>query len=216
MNAVSFARRGSIPVDIPSPGIFTFPALSPAFCEALVEEVYAYKEWAKQHRVPLTAPNSMNRYGLALDALGLGTWAEQLADLFVEPIRRNHFPDFAPITPSGVYGFVVEYEQGKQTRLNPHYDAPSALTLNVALTSSYDYEGGELVFYGARCTRHAMERSEISYELEHSIGRGLVHLGRRMHAAKPITSGRRFNLILWCSAKRTSRKHPAWCGGGRA
>lgn len=37
--------------------------------------------------------------------------------------------------------------------------------------------------------------------VKHALGRMYIHRGKHLHKAKPITSGSRMNLILWCKAK---------------
>jgi len=34
--------------------------------------------------------------------------------------------------------------------------------------------------------------------LRHAAGRAIVHNGRALHSSKDITSGERYNLIVWC------------------
>ena len=52
-----------------------------------------------------------------------------------------------------------------------------------------DHEGGELVFEA--------DESHQSFGLEHELGVGVLHLGSRLHQALPITSGERWNLVIF-------------------
>ena len=51
------------------------------------------------------------------------------------------------------------------------------------------------------------------FQFQHTVGMGILHRGRHMHQAMPISSGHRLNLILWArsSAWRT-QNGCAMCG----
>ena len=36
-------------------------------------------------------------------------------------------------------------------------------------------------------------------QIDHQIGRGILHLGEHKHRANKLISGERFNLIIWLS-----------------
>ena len=60
-------------------------------------------------------------------------------------------------------------------------------------------------------------RSEEDFAIPHMLGRAILHRGRHRHGAHPVTSGERYNLILWCSSSRFANQYdsqacPAWCG----
>jgi len=194
------------------PSVYVFDARRPSLCQDLLE---------LSAKVEKAAPNSMNHYGTVLHDPGarpktkrgepqstLTWWLRKMVRVFVQPIATAHYKDFKALqTP---YAFTVEYSS-KQRALAPHIDAPSAVTLNVCLGG--DFDGGALVFSGRRCKRHELDpvRDEEIYEVPQKIGQAIVHLGHHQHRARQITRGTRTNLILWCSAKRRSRKHPSWC-----
>ena len=96
------------------------------------------------------------------------------------------------------------------------------MTLNVNL--GRDFFGGELVFYGPKEERHAHPTTYHTWE-DGGVGHGVLHLGKQVrhpaattrtrarrrwrppppragrtpqvHAALPISSGERLNLVMW-------------------
>lgn len=158
------------------PNIFVFDLFPPALCESLLERIA---------KTPSEPPNSMNKYGADLDDLGLKRWASQLKSHFVAPVARDYYPECGKL--GAPYGFVVQYERGKQRSLAAHIDEPSLVTLNVCL--GREFVGGDLVFLGPRKERHVVK---------HAPGQAIIHRGHHLHRAEPIERGHRTNLILWC------------------
>ncbi len=169
-------------IEQPHPNVFVFDLFTPLICEALLGRIA---------EAPSEAPNSMNKYGVDLHegSLGLSGWLRTVMNKHVAPIARDYYPEVGKL--SAMYGFVVNYAVGKQRKLAAHIDEPSDVTLNVCLGTQF--EGGELVFMGPR---------EEKFEVEHKVGRAIIHRGHHLHQAKAITSGKRTNLILWCSERR--------------
>ena len=170
-------------------GIYVFPLFSPIYCRRILREV------AKHPQDPADQPNGLNRYGARLADVGLTSLADHLLNEVVKPLAKRFFP---AEKLAEQYGFIVDYEQGKQRGLVTHYDA-SDVTLNVCLGRKF--EGGTLVF------------SDPTVELDHKIGQAVLHHGTRLHRAKPLESGQRSNLILWCRRKR-KRLPPIWTTKG--
>lgn len=48
-------------------------------------------------------------------------------------------------------------------------------------------------------------------EVEHHVTEGLLHRGQHMHGALPISSGTRWNLIVWMRASRERNKLCPMC-----
>ena len=98
--------------------------------------------------------------------------------------------------------FIVKYALGEDTELANHFDN-AEITLNVAI--SQDYEGGELVFnnYTGSIT------SRIGYE--HKYCHGVLHRGSHNHQALPITSGERWNLIIWARSSEIRANYCPMC-----
>lgn len=159
------------------PGVYIFDLLTPRACAALL--------WAFE-RLPNDAPNTMNKYGKRVTGAAMRTTMAKLMEE-VEDIRRSAFPDIAPLKKNP-YAFVVDYTPDTQKGLAKHYDS-SDVTLNVCL--GHEFKGGDLMFY----------QGHKSYIIPHRIGQAIVHRGSQGHRAMPLKSGRRTNLILWCSAR---------------
>jgi len=165
----------------------------------------------------------MNNYGAILDHFGFKKALSELVSQVIQPLADCLYPpEFSK--KHGLdshHGFLVEYELGKDTKLDFHRD-DSEITLNLCLGSKF--EGGDLYFGGVRCARHR-EVPPFSSEgrfIGHAVGAGLLHLGAHRHAATNITKGHRRNLIVWCSSsgfrKELDAKNgccqccPSWCG----
>jgi hypothetical protein len=77
------------------------------------------------------------------------------------------------------------------TALDMHHDA-SEVTLNVCL--GREFEGGGLQFCG---DFGSFDHRKARLAWQHTPGVALLHLGRQRHGAETITSGERYNLIVW-------------------
>lgn len=51
------------------------------------------------------------------------------------------------------------------------------------------------------CLQVPLSEAECS-EVEHRVTEGLLHRGQHMHGALPISSGQRWNLIVWMRASQ--------------
>lgn len=168
----------------PHPGIFVFKLFTRGQCD----------NWRRlidgQRDPEIKGPNTMNRYGVNLG----GSLRPHLSNLVINTVEHFalNFYGLGPLKKNP-YAFAVDYSPGTQRSLKAHYDQ-SDVTLNVCLGTVFD--GGELVFDGK-----GRERIVI----EHKVGQAIVHLGSRVHRAKPVTAGNRTNLILWCAAKKGQR-----------
>ena len=152
----------------------------------LVDEVDAYGSSG----LPTARPNSMNKYGLVMNEIGMEPVFDSLQATVLQPIAQLLFP-----TEGGSldrhHSFVVQYEMGKDLGLDMHTDN-SDVTFNVCL--GRDFDGAGLTFCGHM--GHA-EHRHFSYRHKHVKGHCIVHLGRRRHGADEITRGERLNLIIW-------------------
>ncbi len=163
-------------IEEPAPGVFVFDALAPGFCERLLTET---------EQLESAAPNSMNKYGLVLEDVGLGAFGERLLRTIVRPLARRFYPRIGELRRC--HGFVVRYTRNQRS-LDLHYDQ-SDVTLNICLGP--EFTGGRLVFRD--------NEGKALAKLDHVVGRAVLHLGSHLHQAQAIRSGRRSNLILWCS-----------------
>lgn len=213
------ARRAVLRAE--GPGVYSFPLFRPAFCEALRLEVHRFEHWAAHHAAPVTRPNSMNRYGVVLEELGLEPLLDALLEDWTVPLARELFPAFAGATLDHHHGFVVEYAPDGDRELALHTD-DSEVTLNACLGTAF--EGGALYFRGLRCGGHAgtPARPEECFEYAHAPGRAVIHAGAHRHGAAPLTAGSRTNVILWCRSTRYDRRRTPtracapWCGAAHA
>ena len=74
------------------------------------------------------------------------------------------------------------------------------MTLNVNL--GHAFSGGELAFYKL----HAGDGPQLFHEWG-EVGHGVLHLGRQVHSALPITDGERENLVVWMRSSAWRRQH---------
>ena len=211
------------------PGLWILPVLDPVWCEALRDEVVAYRAWAARAGVRVEAPNSMNRYGLILDGAREGDEAQNPPLLDLAPLRQALLPLTARLFPEvggaaldDHHGFVVSYALEGDRALDFHAD-DAEVTLNLCLGGGF--AGGDLWFEGRRCLRHldAPTRPEEHVIYAHTPGVALLHAGAHRHGAHAITAGRRENLILWMRAGGLRAAHdpalgfgdacPPWCAG---
>lgn len=159
------------------PGVYVFDAFTKDFCRKLLAQVERHEP---------EAPNSMNKYGLVLRDAGYGRLCEHLLESVVKPLTRRFYPGVGELRK--YHGFIVSYDPEKQGSLDLHEDS-SSVTLNVCLGRKFT--GGKLLFYD--------DGGEEVACIGHKVGQAVLHLGERQHEAKPIRSGTRTNLILWCS-----------------
>jgi len=162
----------------------------------------------------------MNRYGAILDDLGFHSLMSHIVRYVVEPLSKRVFPAVAGCGLDGHHAFVVDYSPSTDDRLNWHMD-DAEVTLNLCLGT--DFEGGDLVFRGRRCSWHRdspWTDAEV-FQYAHEPGVVLIHAGTHRHEALPVTSGFRRNLIIWCHSgcyRERVGHHvcPTWCPDHRA
>ena len=177
-------------------GVYALPIFSQQFCELLCAELDAFSRAG----LPCGQPNSMNRFGALLDELGFSPG-------LIDPLMRDWLrPLCAALPPLAAVGgasldrhksFVVTYRIGEDEELSEHYDN-SEVTLNVNL--GIKFEAGELVFYGHRESASSHPLAHHEWETD-GVGHGVLHLGAQIHAALPIASGERRNLVIWMRSR---------------
>ena len=179
-------------------GVYCFPMLTEEACAMLVEEVDGYNASG----LPTSRPNSMNKYGLVLNEIGMEPLFDELQRTVLQRVAERLFPREGASLDRH-HSFVVQYEQGKDLGLDMHVDN-SDVTFNVCL--GREFTGATLSFCGYMGEPH---HRHLSYTYEHVRGHCVVHLGRRRHGADDIASGERMNLIVWNHnlAYRSSRAY---------
>jgi len=174
-------------------GLYTFPMFRPQFCKMFIEEIKHFQGSG----LPVTRPNSMNRYGLVLDEIGFSPMLNNLLLQYVKPLATLLFPHYHGAELNSHHGFIVQYDMDGDQSLNFHFD-DSDVTLNVCLGE--EFEGGNLFFSGI--LEEQSTHGEY-VEVGHTPGTALLHAGHHRHGALPITAGTRYNLIMWCSHHAT-------------
>lgn len=202
------------------PGVFAARLFTPGFVRQLRAEITRLSD----ARIPTRRPNGMNRYGLILSDLPLSAWVDGLVAEYVRPLAHALFP--AHVGPGDArehYAFTVRYASCEDVELAEHRDA-SVATLNVNLNEdSSAFQGSALRF---------VDGDGRARTVEFEPGMAILHLGAYRHAALPIVSGERTNLVVWLHgeggyvrvapypsaeqldvAERWTIRHPAQLGG---
>ncbi len=159
--------------------------------------------------IPLRPPYgiALNRFGAMLDQRSEGYVAtpkfqdfySKLMDKYMRPVGRLLFPEITGFDTQ-TFGFSIQYEPGIDTSLQLHSDA-SAVTLNINLNLPGEkFTGSEVDFYDP-ITGNA---NRVSFE----PGVAMIHRGAIAHAAQPITSGQRRNIVLWLYGDRMAVPSP--------
>jgi hypothetical protein len=202
------------------PRLFAGPLLTLDWCGRLVAEFARLRAWSAAHGIPPVAPNSMSRYGLILDDLGLGAAVRWLTREVLRPLAASRYADLGGADLEDPHAFLVEYGDDADQELGLHVD-DSEVTLNLCLGETF--EGGELYFEGLRCESHRQTPCSTAdtFLYQHAPGRALLHAGKHRHGAHPIRRGRRVNLIVWCRSPATRAAAspgscPEWCRESRA
>ncbi|CAB1450017.1 unnamed protein product [Pleuronectes platessa] len=185
-----------------APRVYRFQVFEKSFCEELVEEL----EHFEQSTAPKGRPNTMNHYGILLNELGFDeNFFTPLREQYLHPLTSLLYPDCGGRCLDSHKAFVVKYDMNEDLDLSYHYDN-AEVTLNVSLGK--DFTEGNLYFGDMR--QVSLSETECS-EVEHRVTEGLLHRGQHMHGALPISSGQRWNLILWMRASKERNKLCPMC-----
>uniref|UniRef100_A0A3B3ZPP9 Fe2OG dioxygenase domain-containing protein n=1 Tax=Periophthalmus magnuspinnatus TaxID=409849 RepID=A0A3B3ZPP9_9GOBI len=188
--------------EVPGQRIYRFPVFEKHFCEELLEEL----EHFEQSAAPKGRPNTMNHYGILLNELGFDLgFITPLREQYLHPITSLLYPDWGGHCLNSQKAFVVKYDMHEDLELSYHYDN-AEITLNVSLGKAFTE--GNLYFGNMR--QVPLSESEC-VEVEHRVTEGLLHRGQHMHGALPISSGQRWNLIIWMRASQVRNKLCPMC-----
>ena len=188
-----------------SPGVY----LAQFFDPEKLCDLRRYLKEAQSSNIPMRPPYgiALNRFGAMLDQRSEGFLAaprfqslyNQLLDRYMRPIGRLLFPEIMGYDTQ-TFGFSIQYEPGVDTSLQLHSDA-SAVTLNINLNLlDEDFTGSEVDFYDPATGKP----NRLSFE----PGTAMIHRGSIVHAAQPITSGQRTNMVLWLYGDRMQVPSP--------
>lgn len=144
----------------------------------------------------------MNNYGLVLNELGLYNMFQAVMQKYIYPLATllfkqefvNESSDQKLMEFLSHHSFLVKYKLGEDLDLDTHADA-SNITVNLSLGK--EFTGGK-VYYTGQVKGNENQASGKYFEYENVKGRAVIHLGKLMHGAKKLTSGERWNLIMWC------------------
>ncbi|XP_072372375.1 2-oxoglutarate and iron-dependent oxygenase domain-containing protein 2 isoform X2 [Scyliorhinus torazame] len=173
---------------LPTERVYSIPVFTEEFCSQLIGELENFE----QSNMPKGRPNTMNNYGVLLNELGFDeTFITSLREDYLQPITSLLYPDCGGCKLDSHKAFIVKYAVNQDRELSFHYDN-AEVTLNVSLGK--EFSEGNLYFGDMR--QVPISESEC-VEIEHKVSHGLLHRGQHCHGALPISSGERWNLIIW-------------------
>mmetsp|Transcript_104242 Transcript_104242/g.238676 ORF Transcript_104242/g.238676 Transcript_104242/m.238676 type:complete len:484 (+) Transcript_104242:62-1513(+) len=175
--------------------VFSCPIFTEEFCDMVMAEVESFSNCG----LPARRPNSMNRYGLILNHIGLEGMFDRLQDEVLSKMAAHYWPEIGPF--DGHHSFIVRYKEQQDLGLDMHTD-DSDVTFNVCLGK--EFTGAGLSFCGVM---GLSTHRKHTYTLQHKRGSMCFHLGRQRHGADDITSGERFNLIVWNTSRTYRATH---------
>uniref|UniRef100_A0A7S0FLZ6 Fe2OG dioxygenase domain-containing protein n=1 Tax=Minutocellus polymorphus TaxID=265543 RepID=A0A7S0FLZ6_9STRA len=174
--------------------------LTPAGASALRSEL----DKATSSGIPLRRPNAMNRYGCIIDkdvdgAVSLSSltaFVEDLIDNIARPVGRALFNDTVGAKEDVEhFTFTIRYNAEEDMELKEHRDA-SVFTLNINLNlPEENYDGSSLYLLDEEYIGNDGTGTRHLIEFEPDML--LIHRGSVRHAALPISSGTRHNIIIW-------------------
>lgn len=161
---------------------------------------------ARTSGIPSRRPNGMNRFGVIVDIEVDGAvpllheFVTGAVNDYVRPLGRTFFPSkIGPGDDQSMFAFTIRYSKDEDQKLNEHRDA-SVVTLNLNLnvretnSTTNSFTGSSLYF---------VDKDDPSkrYNVSMKPGMALIHTGELRHAALPLQSGERENLIVWLFGK---------------
>lgn len=166
-------------------------------------DLRGYLDHVWDAQIPLRPPYGivLNRGGAMLDRRSEGYLAApsfqafygELLNTYMRPIARLLFPETMGYDTQTL-GFSIHYQPSTDASIQLHTDA-SAVTLNINLNlPGEEFTGSSVGFFDP--TTNKMNG------LNFKPGIAMIHRGRVAHAAQPITSGQRTNLIFWLYGDR--------------
>ncbi|XP_036454256.1 2-oxoglutarate and iron-dependent oxygenase domain-containing protein 2 [Colossoma macropomum] len=186
-----------------APRVYRFPIFTKDFCRDFIEEL----EHFEQSKAPKGRPNTMNNYGILLDELGFDEGLiTPLRERYLRPLSALLYPDCGGQWLDSHKAFVVKYAMHEDLDLSYHYDN-AEVTLNVSLGK--DFTEGNLYFGDMK--EVPLSETEC-VEVEHRVAEAVLHRGQQMHGALRISSGLRWNLIIWMRASRQRNRICPMCG----
>ncbi|XP_067910668.1 2-oxoglutarate and iron-dependent oxygenase domain-containing protein 2 isoform X1 [Heterodontus francisci] len=187
---------------LPAERVYSIPVFTEEFCNQLIGELENFE----QSDMPKGRPNTMNHYGVLLNELGFDeSFITSLREDYLQPITSLLYPDCGGQSLDSHKVFAVKYAVNQDRDLSFHYDN-AEVTLNVSLGK--DFSEGNLYFGDMR--QVPVSESEC-VEIEHRVSHGLLHRGQHCHGALPISSGERWNLIIWMRSSQVRNELCPMC-----
>ena len=175
-----------------------------------LNEIHKIQEWfaaVSESGIPTRPPYGivLNRQGFMIDPRSIGYlgspkfqdfYMNTLINSYVRPLGRLFYPKFIQQhDDSESFAFSIQYQAGGDESIRHHTDA-STITFNINLDLEQTWTGSSLYFWNSE----THERNEVEWK----PGYAIMHLGRTLHAATPIKSGTRSNLVMWTFGTKTN------------
>ena len=146
-----------------SAGVYSFELFTEAFCRTFLHEVDNYDATG----LPVRRPNSMNKYGLIVNEIGMRDAITELQQEILWPVARLLWP-LQSTQFDAHHSFIVRYKSDEDPGLDMHTD-DSDVTFNCCLNSNFT--GAGLTFCGdAGTSRHR----KLAFRYRHEMGRVVV------------------------------------------
>ena len=150
-------------------------------------------------------PNSNNRYCYCLDS-DTKIRMRKIIESYYADIREYFDDDF--IDFKLILGFITVNSTDGVNGVCLHRDI-SDYTFNVYLNDNY--EGGALTFVG-KTDKINKKYKKICSKIDNNYSmyikpekyKSILHRGYNAHQVEKVTSGTRYNLILWCKENEES------------
>ena len=163
-----------------APEIITMPFWTPEFCATVIRAAKAAGGFTPQdddpvpgHEISLAAI-APNLFGSLQNDIGVRMW----------PAIKQWWPwvDYHGLRDA----FVIHYALGEQEELRMHHDVAQ---VSASIKLNDDYEGAELEF----------PRQEFT-NVDVPVGDLVIwpSLVTHPHASRPLKSGEKFSLTIWC------------------
>uniref|UniRef100_A0A8B9JE47 2-oxoglutarate and iron-dependent oxygenase domain containing 2 n=1 Tax=Astyanax mexicanus TaxID=7994 RepID=A0A8B9JE47_ASTMX len=181
-----------------APRVYRFPIFTKNFCRDLIEELEHFEE----SDAPKGRPNTMNNYGVEIHIycmIFLTVHFLIIQIMKVQQAQQTYSPKLQ------VKKQLIKFRFEDYTELGIYFDTDyiTYLKKNHIITISQSY---------FKCNSFVPLSETECAEVEHRVTEAVLHRGQQMHGALPISSGLRWNLIIWMRASRHRNRLCPMCG----
>jgi len=169
--------------------------------------IFAHRSFVEEIET-FVASGNCKTSEIELNKLGFQDFFSELIRKYLQPLFLQLFPEYKQYCfDTGHYSFVIrtlfgiesEWELWKYVDedgnlTSSHYD-DSDITVNFCMGENFT--GSSLGFFGEK-----QNNNPTCVVIPQKPGTDLIHLGENKHEVYAITSGRRYNIILWCRKSR--------------